>query len=93
MCNFCRNLCLWQNSEDVCARERFVFSHPRAVRSGPGRGGGEVYQFEEGKSGGQGKFNSLEVLENKWKDLFSTLRRRLFFFVSTDFHLSNTQNS
>lgn len=60
MCNFHRNLCLGQNSEDVCARELFVFSAQNSDKQG-----GEVHEFEEGKSGGRGKFNSLEILEDK----------------------------
>lgn len=53
--------------------------------------GKEVQKFEKGKSGGWDKFNSPEILRNKWRDLFSTLSRN-YFIVSTNFHLSNRQN-
>lgn len=53
--------------------------------------GEEVQKFEKGKSRGWDKFNSQEILKNKWRDLFSTLSRNCFI-VSTSFHLSNTQN-
>lgn len=53
--------------------------------------GKEVQKFEKGRSRGWDKYNSLEILRNKWRDLFSTLSRN-YFIVSTNFHLSTRQN-